>query len=147
MSTLTERQHGRYFLEDLEHHLRETLEAFGAALYAQAEACREELAFALVDAGRHMTASIDALSARLRRTGPAVDLGMGEAAADTGSGVRRLPAGVTGQVSATASQHRVPGSHVEISYTMRGYEFIRPEPAPEDQVPEEGRHPRDSKVA
>ena len=143
MSTLTERQHGRYFLEDLEHHLRETLEAFGAALYAQAEACREELAFALVDAGRHMTGSLDALRARLRRTGPQLE----GATVEAGSGVRRLPAGVTGAVSATASQHRVPGSHVEISYTMRGYEFIRLEPDPEEQVPEEGRHPRDSKVA
>lgn len=152
---VNERQHARYFLEDLEHHLRETLELFGETLYAQAEACREELAYALVDTGRHLTSSVGHLRERLRRTGERIELGAVSATEqigrtfveagdmlEPGSGVRPLPRGVTGT---EASQHHVPEAHVEI--TMQGYELLRPEPEPEERVPYEGQHQRDSKVA
>lgn len=154
-TTVNQRQHARYFLEDLEHHLRETLEMFGETIYAQAEACREELAFALVDIGLHLTSSVDGLRERLRRTSARIELGAATATEqigrtlmdagellEPGSGVRTLPLGVTGT---EASQHHVPDAHVEV--TLQGYELIEEEPEPEERVPHEGRHPRDSKVA
>jgi hypothetical protein len=130
MSTATVRQLERSFFEELEMHLRDTLVRFGEALYAQAEECRQELAFALVDTGRRFSTSAASLQARLRHTGERLEVGAAEATReigrtlaqagerlDHGSGVRPLPRGVTGT---EASRHHLPS---------------------------EAQHPRDSKVA
>lgn len=128
MSTQTERQHARYLKRELERHLRDTLERFGETIEAQADECREELAFALAETGTLMTSSAPLLRARLRE-----HAGRSDGEEPQTRGTQR-------------GRRRVPGSHVEVSrqQTLRGLGFIRPpaEEGAESAVPPEERDPQ-----
>jgi len=126
MSSQTERQHAEYLGYQLERHLRETLEQFGQTIEAQAYECRDELAFAMTEAGHHLASSVPALRQRLREHSGDTERGRTEAPPARG---------------AEATRHRLPGSRVAVTRTMRGTGFVRPsnDPEPESAIPAEGR--------
>lgn len=162
MDRAARKEQVRVFKQGLEHHLRDTLEQFGQAIEAQAEDCREELAYALADTGRRLTSSVTMLRKRLRDRAGQLEEGAAKATSDVGRDLMQVGKRLSPRAQARAmsgggmerSQHRVPGSHVEITATFLKTElagpqseFVHPEPEPEEQVPPEGRHPRDSQAA
>lgn len=149
MSSQTERQHAEYFKYQLKRHLRETMEAFGETIEAQAEDCREELAMALAETGYHLTSSVPMLRRRLREHAGRLETGAARATASLGRDLssagqgmsRRQTARGPAVVSAETSVHRVPGSRVAVTKTIRGMGFVPPaeDQEPESAIPPEGR--------